>query len=62
MYTVRIPDTVVPPQETTYQCMPFKVPEDSEYHMVAYTPNVTNWNVLHHVIVYGCNSEGREPF
>ena len=32
----------------------FQVPNDIEYHAIAFEPIVDNPNVLHHMMLYGC--------
>ena len=55
--TVRFPSTPVPPQETTYICMTFDLPDDAEYHMIAYEPIIDNLDVMHHIVVSGCTND-----
>ena len=51
---------MVPKEETTYMCMTFELPNDDEYHMIAYEPIIANENVMHHIVVFGCeDTEGQ---
>ena len=56
---IRFPRWKVPAEETTYLCMIVDMPTDGDYHMVANTPLVDNKAVLHHMLLYGCNEDGR---
>ena len=41
-------------------CMTFELPNDDEYHMIAYEPIIANKNVMHHILVFGCvDTEGQ---
>ncbi|OWF46130.1 tyramine beta-hydroxylase-like [Mizuhopecten yessoensis] len=53
--TVRFPMTAVPANETNYYCMLFELPTDEDYHMVATTPYIDNEEVMHHIILFGCD-------
>ncbi|XP_076456030.1 tyramine beta-hydroxylase-like [Babylonia areolata] len=55
--TLRFPATQVPNTETNYFCMTFDLPDDREYHMVAYEPYIDNAEVMHHILVYGCEGD-----
>ncbi|KAL3870614.1 hypothetical protein ACJMK2_038662 [Sinanodonta woodiana] len=55
--TVRFPVSAVPPKETTYKCMMFKLPQDGDYHLVANKAIIDNVNMMHHIIVYGCGDD-----
>ncbi|XP_048245467.1 uncharacterized protein LOC124143521 [Haliotis rufescens] len=52
--TLRFPRVAVPAKETTYMCMVFDIPSDQDYHMIAYKPEIDNDNVMHHIVIYGC--------
>ncbi|KAJ8300821.1 hypothetical protein KUTeg_022340 [Tegillarca granosa] len=57
--TIRFPTTRVPPDETTYYCMIFDLPQDGDFHLVGTTPHIDNKYVMHHIILTGCDeSEG----
>ena len=56
---IQFPRGKVPAEETTYLCMIVDMPTDGNYHMVANTPLVDNKVVLHHMLLYGCNEDGR---
>ncbi|XP_033727124.1 uncharacterized protein LOC117316569 isoform X2 [Pecten maximus] len=53
--SLRIPRTVVPPSETSYYCVKFPLPTDVDYHIVGLKPLIDNENVVHHIIMYGCD-------
>lgn len=57
--TIRFPETVVPPQETTYSCMIFNLPQGRDYHLVAAEPYINNSEVIHHILVFGCDPNDR---
>ena len=58
-YTYRLPkDTPVPSVDTTYMCMSFDLPQDDDYHMVAFEPLLDNLDIMHHIVLIGC--EGGE--
>ncbi|XP_053375721.1 dopamine beta-hydroxylase-like [Mercenaria mercenaria] len=66
-HTVRLSESDVPAEETTYICQVLDVPSDKDYHLVAAEPYIDNVNVMHHIIVYGCSDKAnitqnqREP-
>ncbi|BFZ05845.1 hypothetical protein BsWGS_08884 [Bradybaena similaris] len=54
------PKTQVPSTETNYMCFSFDVPNDQDYHVVANKPIISNQNVVHHMLLFGCtSSEGQ---
>ena len=58
--TLRLTDTPVPAQETTYICQAFELPHDRDYHIIADEPYLDNHYVIHHMIAFGCDpGEGR---
>ncbi|XP_070174485.1 tyramine beta-hydroxylase-like [Littorina saxatilis] len=59
--TFRFSPTSVPNTETNYFCMTFDLPDDDVYHLVATQPYIDNEQVMHHVILYGCDSDGATP-
>ncbi|XP_067661768.1 tyramine beta-hydroxylase-like [Haliotis asinina] len=52
---LRIPRTPIPSTETTYICMTFDLDDSQDYHMIATKPEIDNDNIMHHIILYGCN-------
>lgn len=36
-------------------CMPFTVPDETDYHLVAVTPEIDNAQVVHHIMLLGCD-------
>ncbi|XP_069121902.1 DBH-like monooxygenase protein 1 [Argopecten irradians] len=58
--TIRFPETAVPPTETNYFCMLFDLPTDGDYHMVATTPYIDNEEVMHHILLFGCDETTEE--
>lgn len=54
--TIRFPNTSVPNFETNYFCMTFDLPTDGDYHVIAMTPVIDNVNVMHHILLFGCDS------
>ena len=53
--TLQFPETEVPAKETNYYCMLFDLPADQDYHIVGDQPFVDNLEVMHHILVYGCD-------
>jgi len=53
--TIRFPETAVPAQETSYMCIVFDLPSDTDYHLMAYEPVIDNEHVMHHILLYGCD-------
>lgn len=50
-----MPPFAVPAEVTTYVCYVFALPTDAKYHVIAAAPLVQNYDVIHHMIIYGCN-------
>ena len=50
-----MPDSEVPAQKTTYVCVNYDMPTDDSYHMVATSPIIHNKNVVHHMVLFGCD-------
>ena len=46
-----------PTKETTYQCQYFELPKDRDYHLIASEPYIDNANVMHHIVVKGCEDK-----
>ena len=47
----------VPTKETTYQCQYFELPKDRDCHLIASEPYIDNANVMHHIVVKGCEDK-----
>ncbi|XP_067660247.1 dopamine beta-hydroxylase-like [Haliotis asinina] len=64
-FTLRYPPTRVPPTETNYYCMTFDVSEyidmSHDYHLIATKPEINNSNVMHHIVLFGCNDDAVMP-
>ncbi|XP_046579744.1 DBH-like monooxygenase protein 1 [Haliotis rubra] len=56
-FDIRIPEIEVPDSETTYVCQQFKVPDEETYHAVAFEPLIDNHDVMHHLLLFGCQHE-----
>ncbi|XP_048245120.1 tyramine beta-hydroxylase-like isoform X1 [Haliotis rufescens] len=57
--TLRFPPTAVPAEETSYMCFTFELDmleEDSEYHLIGSKPFIDNANVMHHIVITGCDA------
>ncbi|XP_033727098.1 peptidylglycine alpha-amidating monooxygenase-like [Pecten maximus] len=52
--SLRIPKMAVPASMTSYYCMTYQMPSDIDYHIISLEPLVDNVNVLHHILIYGC--------
>ncbi|KAI8771023.1 DBH monooxygenase protein 2, partial [Biomphalaria glabrata] len=55
--TLRFPKNAIPAKETSYYCMSFDLPRDQDYHIIAYEPVIDNRDIMHHILLYGCNSK-----
>ncbi|XP_041355564.1 dopamine beta-hydroxylase-like [Gigantopelta aegis] len=55
-FDVRLPVMTVPSDTTTYVCQQFQVPDDNVYHAVAFEPVIDNSDVMHHMLLFGCES------
>ncbi|KAJ8300472.1 hypothetical protein KUTeg_021991 [Tegillarca granosa] len=53
--TIKFPEIKILNEETQYYCMYFNFPMDGDYHMVANQPFIDNKNVLHHILLFGCD-------
>ncbi|XP_048751456.2 DBH-like monooxygenase protein 2 [Ostrea edulis] len=58
--TLRYPPTPVPSLETNYFCMIFELPRDGDYHMIATEPYIDNEYVMHHILLFGCETSVTE--
>ncbi|KAK3746408.1 hypothetical protein RRG08_043153 [Elysia crispata] len=54
---LRFPPTQIPATETNYYCMTFNLPSDQDYHIVANEGIIDNANVVHHQLIYACESD-----
>lgn len=61
-FDLRLNETAVPSEVTTYMCQALDLPIDKDYHLVATKPYIVNVNVMHHITVYGCRDDGKEIF
>lgn len=61
-FDIRFPKRKVPAEKTTYTCMVVEVPEMEDHHMVANKPLIDNENVMHHLLVYGCQGNQKGFF
>lgn len=43
-------------------CVTIELPTDQEYHLVAYDPVITNIEVMHHTLVFGCEGGMRTDY
>lgn len=57
-FDIRLPETEVPQDLTTYICQAQRIPlpMDVSYHAVAFEPLIVNKNIMHHMIVFGCTN------
>lgn len=53
--TLTFPNTTVPAVETNYYCMTFDLRTDGDYHLIATRPVIKNPDVVHHMLLYGCD-------
>ena len=54
--SLRLPPTKVPAKETTYMCHAVALPQDDDYHIIATTPILVNPSLIHHIIIYMCDT------
>nr|KAG5695070.1 hypothetical protein BaRGS_032563 [Batillaria attramentaria] len=59
--TLRYPITSVPNTETNYFCMTVDLPSDAPYHIVGVKPFIDNAEVMHHILLYGCDNPDEAP-
>jgi dopamine beta-monooxygenase len=64
---LRFPNSSVPAKFTTYICLGFVLPNDTDYHIIGMRPIIDNANILHHGVLYGCDrpvtaEEKKAPF
>jgi len=52
---LRFPNTSVPSKFTTYICLGFLLPNDTDYQIIGMRPIIDNANILHHGVLYGCD-------
>ncbi|BFZ15699.1 hypothetical protein BsWGS_18738 [Bradybaena similaris] len=53
---IKFNQTKVPAVETSYYCMTFDLPSDQDYHIIANEPIIDKVNILHHMVLYGCEN------
>ncbi|XP_033730292.1 dopamine beta-hydroxylase-like isoform X1 [Pecten maximus] len=53
-FDIRIPMLEVPTKKTHYVCQKFKVPDTDTFHAVAFEPLISNLDVMHHMLLFGC--------
>ena len=61
---VHLTKSAVPAEETTYKCQAVDLKDvgismDNDYHLVATKGYIDTVEVMHHIIVYGCNDDGK---
>ena len=49
--------TDLPPLGTLYYCQQFDIPNDEEYHIIAWEPIISNREIMHHLILYTCDTD-----
>uniref|UniRef100_A0A2C9K6P8 DOMON domain-containing protein n=1 Tax=Biomphalaria glabrata TaxID=6526 RepID=A0A2C9K6P8_BIOGL len=59
---LRMPTISIPADDTTYMCLSFNLLKDQDYHIVADKPIINNTNVVHHMMLYGCDDANTEFF
>ena len=60
-FTVRMDETAVPTNETTYMCQMLDLPtKGGDFHVIGNRPAIDNVNVMHHIVVALCtDKEGK---
>lgn len=54
---IRLTYVRVPAVETYYVCQQFQVADDKPYHVIKFEPVINNTDVIHHMLLFGCNFE-----
>uniref|UniRef100_A0A2C9K4P5 Uncharacterized protein n=1 Tax=Biomphalaria glabrata TaxID=6526 RepID=A0A2C9K4P5_BIOGL len=52
-----MPNLIIPPTVTNDLCLTFDLPDDQDYHMVAYEAIIDTPNIVHHMDMYGCEKD-----
>ncbi|XP_045188429.2 dopamine beta-hydroxylase-like isoform X2 [Mercenaria mercenaria] len=52
---LRFPLTPIPGTETVYKCMAYDLPTDGDFHLASTTPIINNTDIVHHMILFGCD-------
>ncbi|XP_033732461.1 tyramine beta-hydroxylase-like isoform X2 [Pecten maximus] len=53
--TIRFPETAVPTTSKSSYCMVTDLPTDGDYHLLANKPYINNDDVVHQILLYGCD-------
>ncbi|XP_060578464.1 dopamine beta-hydroxylase-like, partial [Ruditapes philippinarum] len=54
---LRLPYVRVPETKTYYVCQQFEVKDDKPYHVIRFEPIINNTEIIHHMLVFGCEFE-----
>ncbi|XP_060562497.1 dopamine beta-hydroxylase-like [Ruditapes philippinarum] len=54
---LRLPYVRVPETKTYYVCQQFEVKDDIPYHVTRFEPIINNTDIIHHMLVFGCDFE-----
>lgn len=54
-FDIRIPALQVPTKRTHYVCQKIKVPDADTFHAIAFEPLISNHDVMHHMLLFGCD-------
>lgn len=57
-HNIVLPYNKVPEEVTTYHCMLVDLPSNGDYHLVAATPIIDKEDIVHHMILFGCDFPG----
>ncbi|XP_060062797.1 uncharacterized protein LOC132543325 [Ylistrum balloti] len=52
----RMPRIPIPATEATFMCVNLEVPADRDYHVIADTAILDNQNIVHHMILFACET------
>ncbi|KAL4220934.1 hypothetical protein ACF0H5_019200 [Mactra antiquata] len=52
---LQIPLIQIPAQETVYVCQQFEINDTRPYHVTKFEPILNNTNLVHHMLVFGCD-------
>ncbi|KAK0065681.1 DBH-like monooxygenase protein 2, partial [Biomphalaria pfeifferi] len=58
-WELKFPAFSVPKNKTSTACMSYNMPRDQGYHIVAVQPIISNADVLHRMVLYGCHDDSK---
>ncbi|XP_055897981.1 uncharacterized protein LOC106059379 isoform X2 [Biomphalaria glabrata] len=58
-WELKFPAFSVPKNKTSATCVSYTMPRDQSYHIVAVQPIISNADVLHRMVLYGCHDDSK---